>query len=180
MKHMNISPQHIRCCLDFHVSGFWRTPHCLEPANYLPELTPNKSNLPEFTLNRPRHAGVPHKWKPACVTTSAPLFVASCFHLSSITLLCLKSHLFDLHLVLQNWLCLLCQHQWRCVGVAQTWGGEPLPVSVIKGVAHRDIIVVFKFASKEYTRKPNINKEDIWKAIFNSNFHIENGNLHFV
>lgn len=64
--------------------------------------------------------------------------------------------------------------------VAQTWVGELLPVWVIKGIARPDSIAVSKFPSKEYKRKPNINKADIWKGIFNSNFHIENGNLDFV
>lgn len=179
MKHRSIFPQHIHCCLDFYVTGLWRAPRCLEPTNYLPDLTPNKSNLSEFTLNRPRCAGVPHRWNLACVTPSAPPFVA-CFHPSSATLLCLKSHLFYLRTGLQNWLGLLCKHPWRCVGVAQAQGGELLPIWVIKGIARPDIIAVSKFPPKEYKRKPNVNKADMWKEIFNSNFHIENGNLGFV
>lgn len=153
MKHKKIFPQHINCCLDFHVTGLERTPRCLELANYLPKLPPNKSNLLEYTLNKLRWAGVPHRWNPACVTLRASLFVP-CFHYSSVTLLCLKSHLFYPRTGFLNWLGLLCKHPWCCVGVVQTWGGELLPLWVIKGIAHPDIIAISKFPSKEYKRKP--------------------------
>lgn len=176
-KHMGIFSQHIHCCLDFHVTGLWRTPRCLEPTNYLPDLTPNKSNLSKFTLNRPQHADVPHRWSLACVTECASF----CGMFSS-----LKRYftLFEVSFILptyaQNWLGLLCKHPWCSVGVARTRGRELLPIWVIKGIARPDIIAVSKFPPKEYKRKPNVNKADMWKEIFNSNFHIENGNLGFV
>lgn len=77
--------------------AFRGTPHCSESANYLLDLTPNKSNLSGFMLNRLRFTGVLHRWNIAYVTQSASPFVP-CFHPSRTTSLCLKSHLFYLRI----------------------------------------------------------------------------------
>lgn len=97
-KHscMNISrPSERRGCLhpDVIVSvrwAFWRTPHCSAAANYLQGLTPNKSALCEFMLNRPWLTGVPRRWNTAPSSRRARLPFVPRSHPSSAALLCFE------------------------------------------------------------------------------------------
>lgn len=141
----------------------WRSPHCSVSANYLPALTPNKSNLSQFTLNRPRLSGV-LRMKHCICHTECVSFYALFSSLEDYFTLFEVSFISPTYR-LQNWLGL----RWK-TPTSQRWfnmdiGGKFLLASAIKDVSRLDIISITKASPKENKRKQNVNKPDIWEDI---------------
>ncbi len=97
--------------------GFWKTPHCSDSANYLPDLTPNKSNLWVYVKQAAAHWCSSQMKHCVCHKECVSL----CALFSSLED---YSTLFEVSFILptyqlQNWLGLLHKHSQHSVGF--TW-----------------------------------------------------------
>lgn len=128
-------------------SDSWRTPHGSESANYLLDLTPNKSRLSEVYIKQATALWRSSRMKHCVCHREC---VSLCALFSS-----LKDYftLFEVSFILptyqlQNWLGLLYKHPQHSVGFTWTFGGKLLLASTIKDVARLDIITISKLPQR--------------------------------
>lgn len=147
-----MSPSQCHSCLYLCVIvsmrlGSWSAPRCSESANYLVDLTPNKSSLSwAYVKQAAAHCRSSQMKHCMCHTECVSL----CGLFSSL------EHYFSLFEVsfilptypLQNWLGLSRKHPWCSVGFTWTLEASSFLAWAAKDIARLDIITISKLPQR--------------------------------